>query len=123
MQQVHNVPGIRCYSLQNLKISLHGLHSSPCGCDQKESPRKMKNKNVVCLSRECSSTPVGYGQEFLSKEKCDNTVSPPYSPDLHPVDFCLYFRIKSALKWPLFCEAADIIKNEKNDLKSFSQRG
>ena len=40
----------------------------------------MENKELVSLSRQCSSTPVGFGQGFLSEEQCDNTgASPPHT--------------------------------------------
>ena len=50
---------------------------SPYGRGQKETPRKMENQQFVSLSRKCSSTPVGFGLRFLSKEKCDNTGASP----------------------------------------------
>ena len=37
----------------------------------------MENKRLVSPSRQCSSTPVSFGQGFLSKEKCDNTGPSP----------------------------------------------
>jgi hypothetical protein len=48
---------------------------------------------------------------------------PPYSPDLAPVDFYLFPRLKSALKGRRFCDATDIIKNETDELKRLSQSG
>ena len=41
--------------------------------------------------RQCSSTPVGSGQGFISK-LCDNTGASPYSPDLVPAHFYLFPR-------------------------------
>jgi len=43
------------------------------GCSQKETPRKMEHQQLVSPSRQCSRTPVGFGQGFLIKEQCDNT--------------------------------------------------
>jgi len=57
-----------------------------------------------------SSTPVGFGQGFLSQEQCNNTGAFPHSPDLAPADFFLFFRINLALQGR-FCDANDIIKN------------
>jgi hypothetical protein len=37
----------------------------------------MENQQLVSLSRQCSSTPVGFGQGFLSEEQCDNTGASP----------------------------------------------
>ena len=38
---------------------------------------KMEKEHLVAPSRECSSTPAGFGQVFLSKEQCDNTGASP----------------------------------------------
>jgi hypothetical protein len=34
---------------------------------------KMEKQQLVSPSRQCSSTPDGYGQGFLNKEQCHNT--------------------------------------------------
>jgi hypothetical protein len=47
----------------------------------------MENQRLASTSRQCSSTPVGFEQDFLSKEQCDNTVVSPTPPDLAPDDF------------------------------------
>ena len=54
---------------------------------------------MLSPSRQCSSTPVGFGQGFLSKEQCDNSGASPYSPDVAP-----------ALKGHRFCDANDLLK-------------
>jgi hypothetical protein len=33
----------------------------------------VENRQLISPSRQCSSTPVGFGQGFRSKEQCDNT--------------------------------------------------
>ena len=38
---------------------------------------KMENQQLVSPSRQCSSTPVGFGHGFLSKEQCVNTGASP----------------------------------------------
>jgi len=40
---------------------------------RRETPRKMKDQQLVSPSRQCSSTPVGFGHGFLNKEQRDNT--------------------------------------------------
>jgi len=44
----------------------------------------MENQQLVSPSRQCSSTPIGFGQGFLSREQRDNTGAspPPFSPNL-----------------------------------------
>jgi len=37
----------------------------------------MENQQLVSSSRQCSSSPVGFSQGFLSKEQCDNTGAAP----------------------------------------------
>ena len=44
----------------------------------------------------------------------------PYSPDLVPTDFYLFPQMKSALKGRRFCDATDVIKNAKKELKRHS---
>jgi hypothetical protein len=94
------------------------------GMQSEENAPKMKNKQLISLSRKCSSTPVGFRQGFLSKEQFGNTGAPPppYSPDVVPVDFYLFSQLKSALKWRRFCVATDI-KNATEKRKRFSKNG
>jgi len=66
----------------------------------------MENQQLVSPSRKCSSTPVGFGQGFPSKEQCDNTRAFPYSADLAPDDTNPTPRLKSPLKGWRFCDAA-----------------
>jgi hypothetical protein len=82
----------------------------------------MENLQLVPPSL-CSSTPVGVGQGLISKEKCDNIRASPYYPDMVPADFHLFPPLKSALKGRRFCDATDIIKNTKEELKRRSQNG
>ena len=81
---------------------------------RRKRPENMKNQQLVSPSRQCSSTPVGFGQGFLTKEQCYNTGA---SPDLAPADFYLFPRLKSALKGRNFCDTTDIIKNATEELK------
>jgi len=37
----------------------------------------MENKYMLSFPWQCSSTPVGFGQGFLTKEQCDNTGASP----------------------------------------------
>ena len=78
----------------------------------------MENKQLVSLSRQYSSTPVGFDQAFLSKEQHGNTSA---SPDLDPADFYLFVRLNSALKGRHFCVPTDTIKNATKELKRLSQ--
>jgi len=47
----------------------------------------MENQQLVSSSRQCSITPVGFGQGFLSKEQYDKTGPSHYSPDMAAADF------------------------------------
>jgi len=39
----------------------------------------MDNRQLISPSRQCSSTPIDFGQRFLNKEQCDNTGAAPHS--------------------------------------------
>jgi hypothetical protein len=40
-------------------------------------PEKMKNKQLLSPSRQCSNKPVGFHQGFLNKLQCDNARASP----------------------------------------------
>ena len=42
-----------------------------------EMPRRTVNQQLVSPPRQCCSAPVGFGQEFLSKEQYENTEATP----------------------------------------------
>ena len=47
---------------------------------RKKRPENYKKKKLISPSLQCSSTPVGFGQGFMSKEQYDSTrASPIYS--------------------------------------------
>ena len=77
---------------------------------------KIREKQLVFSSRECSSTPKVFGKGFLSKEQCDITVATPIISSLGSNRFLPVPRMRSALQGRLFCEATDIVKNEKEEL-------
>jgi hypothetical protein len=54
----------------------------------------MENQQLVSCSRECSSTPVSFGQGLHTKEQRDNTGASPNSPDLAAGDCCVFFQRK-----------------------------
>jgi hypothetical protein len=80
----------------------------------------MEDQQLVSPSQQCSSTPDAFGHGFLSKELTTMEHS-PYSPDLTSPDFCLFSRLKSAMKGWRFCDATELIKNAMKELKRFSQ--
>jgi hypothetical protein len=74
--------------------------------------RKMENQQLVSLSLQCSSTPVGFGQGFLLGKNYVTTLEhPPYPTDVAPAGFYPFPRLKSTLKGRRFCDATDINKN------------
>jgi len=80
----------------------------------------MEKQQLISSSLQCFSTPVGFGEGFLSREQCDSSRLSPYSPDLAPADFHLFPSLKSALKGRRFCDATDIIENATEELKGLS---
>ena len=69
---------------------------------------------------QCSSTLVGFVQGF---ENLKTMEDPLHSPDLAPVKFYQFSRLKSALKGRPFSDATDIIKNATEELKRLSRNG
>jgi hypothetical protein len=57
---------------------------------------------------------------FLTKNNVTKLEQLSHSPELAPGDFYLFCRLKSALKGRRFCDATDIIKNAKEELKKLS---
>jgi len=83
----------------------------------------MKKRHLFSRSRQCSSTPVGLSQGFLSKEQCNSARNSSilFWPDS---SWILSFpRLQSALKWRRFCDATDTIKNATDELKRPTQNG
>jgi len=84
----------------------------------------MEKQELVSPSRQCSSTPVGSGQEFLSKGQCDNAAAhPPYSHELAAGKFYPFPPLNSSLNWRRFCGTTDITKNATEELKRLSPNG
>jgi hypothetical protein len=83
----------------------------------------MENGKLVFPSRQFSSTPVGLVKDFLVKDSVTTPEHSPCSPDLTPANFCLFLRVKSALKGLRSCGATVIIKDATKQLKILSQNG
>jgi hypothetical protein len=49
----------------------------------------MENQQLVSSSRQCSSTPVGFGEGLFSRKQCETLEHLPYTPDLAVTDFYL----------------------------------
>jgi hypothetical protein len=80
----------------------------------------MEKQRLVAPLRQCSSTPVGFGKEFIAKKNVP-TLNIAHTSDLALADFYLFPRMKSALKGRCFCDATDTIKNAMKELKRLSQ--
>ena len=78
---------------------------------------KMGNQQLVSTSRQCSSAPVGFFRDFLTKNNVTTLEHPPYSPDLAPADFYPFPRLKSALKGRSICDVTDKFRNATEELK------
>jgi len=59
--------------------------------------------------------------KFLTKHETTVVPQPPYSPDLAPVDFSLFPKLKSSLKGPQFQMVEDIDENLIRDLRAIPQ--
>jgi hypothetical protein len=63
----------------------------------RRSAMKSGNQELVSHSRQCSSTPLGFGEVYLSKKQRDNAGDSSYFPDLAPADFYVFPQPKSGL--------------------------
>jgi hypothetical protein len=69
-------------------------------------------------SQHCSSTPVDFGQEFLST--MTTLEHPRFPPDLAQNGFYPFRQLKSVMKERHFCDVTIIIKNATEGLKRLS---
>jgi hypothetical protein len=60
-------------------------------------------------------------KDFLAKNNVTTLENPPYTPDLTLADFCLFLRVKSALKGRRFCFVVEVIKVAMRELKRLLQ--
>jgi len=60
-------------------------------------------------------------REFLAKQETIFVPQPPYSPDLAPVDFLLFPKLKSTLKGRRFQTIEEIKENSLQDLRAILQ--
>jgi len=82
----------------------------------------MGNGQLVLPARQFSSTLVGLVKDFLANHNVTKLEHSARSPDLTPADFCLFRRMKSAVKGLRCCDAT-VIKNTTKELKILSQNG
>ena len=75
--QLQDVSGIRCYSSQELLLWIKKCILTSFVTFVIRSEGKAPNQQFVSLSHQCSSTTIGFGQGFPSKEQCDNTGASP----------------------------------------------
>jgi hypothetical protein len=61
-------------------------------------------------------------KQFLAQKSITEMEHPPSSPDLAPNDFCLFPKLKSALKGRRFQDIKDIKKNVMIALKAIPQQ-
>ena len=80
----------------------------------------MENQEQVSPSRQCSTTQVGFGKDFLAHSEVKTLERPPRSPDLALADFYMLPRLKVALRVWNICDATYIIKNATDELKRLS---
>ena len=60
--------------------------------------------------------------EFLAKNKTVIMNQPPYSPDLAPVDFLVFFKLKTPMKGKHFVTIEEIKQNPKQKLLAITKR-
>jgi transposase len=62
-------------------------------------------------------------KDFLAENNVTTLEHSPYFPDLVPVDFYLFSKMKSISKGQNFSDATEIIKNVTEELRKLAQNG
>ncbi|GBM57349.1 hypothetical protein AVEN_34442-1 [Araneus ventricosus] len=62
-------------------------------------------------------------KKYLARHSVTTLEYPPYSPDLAPVDFHLFPRLKMKLKGHRFVDSDEVIENAMKQLKDLSKNG
>jgi hypothetical protein len=90
------------------------------GFGQKETTRKIENHSWFLLHDNAPAHRSVLVEVFLTKNNVTTLEQFPHSPELASGNFYLFYRLKLALKGRRFCDATDIIKNAKEQLKKLS---
>ena len=90
---------------------------------RRKCPEKRKNHELVSASQQCSSTPVGSGQAFFSKE-CDNTGATPILSWLGSIWFLPSSPTEISIKGTaLFMMVLTSLRMRRKSWKGFQQNG
>ena len=87
---------------------------------RRKCPEKWRNNRRFLRHK---SAPVHQSvlvKDLLAKNGVTTLEHPPKSPVLAPADFYLFPHLKSVLKGWHFCDATDLIKTEREELKRLS---
>ena len=87
---------------------------------RRERPEKLRTNSWFLLHDNAPAHRSVLVKVFLTKKNVTTLEQIPHSPELDPADFCLLYRLKSALRGRRFCDATDVIKNAKEELKRLS---
>jgi transposase len=90
---------------------------------RRKRPEKRRTNSWFLLHDNAPAHWSVFVKDFLAKNNVTILQHQPHSPDLAPVDFYQFLRLKSASKGRRFCDGADIIKNATEELKKLSQNG
>jgi hypothetical protein len=89
---------------------------------ERKAPKKWSTISWFLLHENAPAHQSVVVKNFLAKNNVTTLEHPPYSPDLAPVDFYMFPRLKSALKVRCISHATDI-KNAMDELNRVSQKG
>jgi len=90
---------------------------------RRKRPLKLENQYLVYHSRQCSKTPVGFGQGFRSKEQCGNTGTSHILSRPACNRLLLVPSTEISIGGVALCDATSIIRNATEELKRLSQNG
>jgi hypothetical protein len=89
---------------------------------ERKAPKKWSTISWFLLHENAPAHQSVVVKNFLAKNNVTTLEHPAYSPDLAPVDFYMFPRLKSALKVGCISHATNI-KNAMDELNGVSQNG
>jgi hypothetical protein len=90
---------------------------------RRKPPEKRRTNSWFLLHENAPAHRSVLVKDFLANNNVTTLEHTQHSPDLIPADLYQFPRFKSTMMGRRFCDVTDIIKNEAEELKRFSQTG
>ena len=106
-----------------VKISYHNILRFLRDVVRRKCPEKWRINSWFLLHNNVPAHQSVLDKDFLATNNVTTLELSPYTPDLAPVDLCMFPQLKSVLEGRCVCDVSDIIKNAMEELKILSQNG